>query len=866
MGELAVIQHKAQSSSRAIQSVVYSSLPPALRAQIVAITGAKMPRRHDLRLQQAFPQLDGESMKTNRFQINMAGIPDRIYGYALSVYRFDRVINSYGAEDIVHQEDERVLASIVLKMKDNHPEWGDIPGAYDGRTRLFSPFHLNLPHRNSRNEPCIVEDFIPVGNKLFRAILTEVEVISTSPRAGRNGSAFAFPEAVSCGHAMSVALLSFIRYDTDNMSPAWFAVGSKAFAASGTGGFLAPGYEARKGFHVVVKQSLCGLNLELDMSVSCFLVGGPMLNAIATILRCRYITELLSNWQYGPHKHDVDAVNAVIKNCKVRLTHLHHTKKCRGLGPIANHPDSEFSPEVGGPRMTVAQYFANMAAQKKPYYRVLMYPFLPTVDVGTSTKPILIPLELVDIMPGQCKPGKVNTEMTAEMIKVAASKPGERLEYLEGYESVLHAVVRDPINQSFGLGNVEVRTLSVPCSILPAPVLQYRDSTVEPELKGSWFTSGTQCIRSPPLQPGSNATQYGVLLIGDNRFPPEGWIDTVKRFCLDIENEARLFGWTYKMACQPMRRRNHVTDIANALIEMRARKCDSVLVLLLEGNPNSYSNVKMASDPLAMVTSCAQWKKAQKAAEGQLRGYTANFVVKMTSKLGGITHVLASRATSAPSYAVFQSPPASLSWLCDRPCMFVGIDVSHPEVGGVGDSVAAVVASLDGHFKDYAAHISVQKTCRAETVTQLEEAMLSLLRTFLEKNGSMPETIVIYRDGVSDSQFSMVLDQELPFLKSAIMQLGYSAESVKVVIIVCQKGHHTRLVYEDGDKNVLNPCPGLCVDGLDPRSICSGEYNEFYLSSGIAIQGTSKPCKYAIIYDELGLLVRLLMLLAGLVH
>ena len=28
--------------------------------------------------------------------------------------------------------------------------------------------------------------------------------------------------------------------------------------------------------------------------------------------------------------------------------------------------------------------------------------------------------------------------------------------------------------------------------------------------------------------------------------------------------------------------------------------------------------------------------------------------------------------------------------------------------------------------------------------------------------------------------------------------------------------------------------------------------NEFYLNSHVAIQGTSKPCKYSLIYDEIG--------------
>ncbi len=46
---------------------------------------------------------------------------------------------------------------------------------------------------------------------------------------------------------------------------------------------------------------------------------------------------------------------------------------------------------------------------------------------------------------------------------------------------------------------------------------------------------------------------------------------------------------------------------------------------------------------------------------------------------------------------------------------------------------------------------------------------------------------------------------------------------------------------------------GIVIDansGLN--SIVSGRYVEFYLNSHIAIQGTAKPCKYALVYDEIG--------------
>ena len=59
--------------------------------------------------------------------------------------------------------------------------------------------------------------------------------------------------------------------------------------------------------------------------------------------------------------------------------------------------------------------------------------------------------------------------------------------------------------------------------------------------------------------------------------------------------------------------------------------------------------------------------------------------------------------------------------------------------------------------------------------------------------------------------FRIVLDKELQGIREALDNRGLPEDAVKVSIIVCQKGHHTRLFYEDNSE-YLNPCPGLCVD------------------------------------------------------
>ena len=187
--------------------------------------------------------------------------------------------------------------------------------------------------------------------------------------------------------------------------------------------------------------------------------------------------------------------------------------------------------------------------------------------------------------------------------------------------------------------------------------------------------------------------------------------------------------------------------------------------------------------------------------------------------------------------------------------------MNHPEVGVKGNSVAAVVASMDGMLGQYACYVSVCES-GVEPVGTLENALHHLLKAFAVRNqGQYPRRVIVYRDGVADNQFSELLDKEISAFKNAVMLCGLVEESLKMSIVVCQKKHHTRLVYQqNGRGEYMNPCVGLCVDSTEGvsnsnsplHSISSPVINEFYLNSHLAVLGTSKPCKYSLIYDEIG--------------
>lgn len=61
------------------------------------------------------------------------------------------------------------------------------------------------------------------------------------------------------------------------------------------------------------------------------------------------------------------------------------------------------------------------------------------------------------------------------------------------------------------------------------------------------------------------------------------------------------------------------------------------------------------------------------------------------------------------------------------------------------------------------------------------------LNEFKKKNGTFPKNMIIYRDGVGDSQRKAILMNELPQIKAGVKKATGDEESVKVMIILVNK-------------------------------------------------------------------------------
>ncbi len=277
-------------------------------------------------------------------------------------------------------------------------------------------------------------------------------------------------------------------------------------------------------------------------------------------------------------------------------------------------------------------------------------------------------------------------------------------------------------------------------------------------------------------------------------------------------------------------------SIDTTLQEIQKRGVTMLLVILPIERPFIYASVKYFADTrYGIHTVCVlDHKLAKEARQDQ---YMANVALKFNLKRGGVNQTL---------------PDDKLGILQNGKTMVVGIDVTHPSPDSVkgAPSIVGVVASVDNKLGQWPASIRIQEG-RKEMVLELTEMVVERLKMWRKKNkDALPERILVYRDGVSEGQYDIVLRDELPSFYKAVEKL-YPAKGPKpkISIIIVGKRHHTRFYptkEEDADQGG-NTKNGTVVD----RGIT--KYWEFYLQAHTGLQGTVRPAHYVVIHDEIGL-------------
>ena len=174
--------------------------------------------------------------------------------------------------------------------------------------------------------------------------------------------------------------------------------------------------------------------------------------------------------------------------------------------------------------------------------------------------------------------------------------------------------------------------------------------------------------------------------------------------------------------------------------------------------------------------------------------------------------------------------------------MIIGIDVYH-NPDRRHSSRLAFVASINAYFTKY---FSTSREQRDELGDTLSMCLVKSLESYHNNNDCLPERIIVYRDGVGDGRFNMVLEHEIPQFQKAFSHFGANYNP-KFTWINVSKRINTRILGIGPNNCAENPPPGTVVDHTITEK---SNYTNFFLVSQKVGEGTVSPTHYTVLYDN----------------
>lgn len=292
---------------------------------------------------------------------------------------------------------------------------------------------------------------------------------------------------------------------------------------------------------------------------------------------------------------------------------------------------------------------------------------------------------------------------------------------------------------------------------------------------------------------------------------------------------------------------NHCTPRNVAAIRASlayAKSSGMDLVVVISPNRVSkdiYKDLKFFGDiQTGIHTSCILLDKFRKTGkDGQESwnyGYFCHVALKINLKLGGTSHMLEHDLVPAKKNGLI--------------VVGYGTTDQSPEEIEEKQSQVGLVISADEKLGQWQSSYWNRDPKQEVTGTIFADRLADQLRTWKSINAfalNKPTvSVVIYRCGVSESQFETVLKQEVPAIRKTFNKV-FEAKPVHLTLVVAIKGQATRffpIEVKDGDLN-KNIKPGTAVDSVVTRL----KYREFFLASHFANKGNTRPARYVVLVD-----------------
>ncbi|KAG2423208.1 hypothetical protein HXX76_015466 [Chlamydomonas incerta] len=606
-----------------------------------------------------------------------------------------------------------------------------------------------------------------------------------------------------------------------------------------------------RGFRSAVAQVAAGTTLTIDAASAVVAGDGPLLGQLqAALAEGRNVSALAA--ELGNTKNSRRLEEALV-GLEVQPSYSANRYKLSGkLGKSAR----SYMFESDGRKISVETYF------KERYGITLRHPDLPCV---LDKKGGALPIELLSVVKYQKRMSRLDSRQKAAYIRTAALKPADRMRAMREALARQLGSVGGRVARTFGLAPLSTRPefLKVPAQLLPGPLLQVaRQQAVEPGNKA-------------PLQRLLTALDKALSASSASPLPrdiPIIWASAPKPGLSPDKAAADAEFWLKRAAAKAEEAYKQPSQMV-------------IVVLPDKGGVGLYDAIKAAGDgKLGLATQVVNPAKAGLAGPGASSGpspsYAAQLALSVNAKLGGATTRPAGR------------PQDWLPLLRGQRLMVLGADISRGAAAALsgrggdqqlaaaeaeseaqvsaGVEYAAVVASVDSHAVDYRVQLSAQVAGNRDIVVSMRESVRRLLLQYGVPQGKeaaaaprpvseLPEVLLMYRDGLSESQFDAALAEEFTAIVQACTDAGGPSYRPRISFVVVQKSHNTRFFptsneFTHKSGNVL---PGTAVD----RGVTDPHAFDFFLNSHAGIQGTNRAPRYTALVDEVGFTAEALQLL-----
>ncbi|GLU14069.1 hypothetical protein SLE2022_306600 [Rubroshorea leprosula] len=688
--------------------------------------------------------------------------------------------------------------------------------AYDGEKNIFSAVHL--PQGKFTVEFGDGEDMRHRGYEFTIKLVNELKLCKLRDYLCKN--LFSIPRDILQG--MDVVM-------KENPSRRMIPAGRTFhFAEPDPQDDLGYGITASRGIQHSLKPTCQGLALCLDYSVLAFRRRMPVLDFLT-----EHIGLDINN--FGRFRRDVEQA---LENLKVTVTHRITKQKYTIVGLTRERTrDVWFPVEVtdegnaAPSRVYLVDYF------QKKYGRNITYLDIPCLDVSKNKRVNYLPMEFCVLAEGQIYPKdileKLDRDSAGFLKKISLAQPWDRADRICGMVRSDEGPCSGEIIRNFGfevdknMTSVFGRVIGPPTLKLAGPTGREMPISVDKD-RCQWNMTGKAVVEGRPIE------RWAVLdFTGTYRWNRDQFVSKLIAKCgsLGMRMGNHLFYRPTDM------NKLSDSDVLHQLLESvwnQAQGRLQILICVMARKDEGYKYLKWFSETrLGMVTQCCLSTNIEPRPykDTKVDQYLSNLALKINAKIGGSNVELIERLP------YFRG---------DSPVMFVGADVNHPAAHNkTSPSIAAVVATVNWPAANrYAARVRPQEH-RKEKILQFGEMCLELVGHYARINKFRPEKIVIFRDGVSESQFDMVLNEELVDLKKAFLAVEYNPT---ITLIVAQKRHQTRFFPQsERDGGVTgNVPPGTVVD----TTIVHPFEFDFYLCSHYGSLGTSKPTHYHVLWDE----------------